>query len=267
MLPDPRRPPLALQRGAESCVNRHELACFRLFLCPSAVLKLLKMAKGMRALLDTVMQALPQVNAGPAGGGASPRQRGAKTEASLDRGRPLKDLCAPAEYLTGLLSDKHRDPEMSHSLLFLPLCSTPDRHMNGVSVSQRKKEKKQGRKTVFVLEGLRAASRIWEEVKTPAKCAAVLFLLPGLLFRGKEPLHNTCSDNDRSRATRRVSDSSSRWIEPLPVTVRAAFFWGGGKVQRSVYPSVSLRRWEISVFSSCCSSSSMPRWEWSSLAN
>lgn len=39
------------------------LACFRLSpLCPSAVLKLLKMAKGMRALLDTVMQALPQVN-------------------------------------------------------------------------------------------------------------------------------------------------------------------------------------------------------------
>lgn len=38
------------------------LACFRLFPCPSAVLKLLKMAKGMRALLDTVMQALPQVN-------------------------------------------------------------------------------------------------------------------------------------------------------------------------------------------------------------
>lgn len=38
------------------------LACVRLFPCPSAVLKLLKMAKGMRALLDTVMQALPQVN-------------------------------------------------------------------------------------------------------------------------------------------------------------------------------------------------------------
>lgn len=31
-------------------------------LLPSAVLKLLKMATGMRALLDTVMQALPQVN-------------------------------------------------------------------------------------------------------------------------------------------------------------------------------------------------------------
>lgn len=30
-------------------------------LCCSAVLKLLKMATGMRALLDTVMQALPQV--------------------------------------------------------------------------------------------------------------------------------------------------------------------------------------------------------------
>lgn len=38
------------------------LACFRLYPCLSAVLKLLKMAKGMRALLDTVMQALPQVN-------------------------------------------------------------------------------------------------------------------------------------------------------------------------------------------------------------
>lgn len=32
-----------------------------LLFCPSAVLKLLKMATGMRALLDTVMQALPQV--------------------------------------------------------------------------------------------------------------------------------------------------------------------------------------------------------------
>ena len=31
------------------------------FLSLSAVLKLLKMAKGIRALLDTVMQALPQV--------------------------------------------------------------------------------------------------------------------------------------------------------------------------------------------------------------
>lgn len=76
MLPDPRRPPLALQRGAESRVNRHELAPFRLFLCPSAVLKLLKMAKGMRALLDTVMQALPQVNAGPAGGKGRRHRRG-----------------------------------------------------------------------------------------------------------------------------------------------------------------------------------------------
>ena len=32
-----------------------------IFLSLSAVLKLLKMAKGIRALLDTVMQALPQV--------------------------------------------------------------------------------------------------------------------------------------------------------------------------------------------------------------
>lgn len=31
-------------------------------MCVSAVLKLLKMAVGMRALLDTVMQALPQVH-------------------------------------------------------------------------------------------------------------------------------------------------------------------------------------------------------------
>lgn len=81
------------------------------------------MAKGMRALLDTVMQALPQVNEGR-------RHRrgnaGAKTEAWLDRGRPLKDLCAPAESLTALVSNKHRDPEVSHGLLFLLLCSTPD---------------------------------------------------------------------------------------------------------------------------------------------
>ena len=33
---------------------------YEIFLC-TAVLKLLKMAKGIRALLDTVMQALPQV--------------------------------------------------------------------------------------------------------------------------------------------------------------------------------------------------------------
>lgn len=45
-------------REGELC----RLACFRLFPFCSAVLKLLKMAKGMRALLDTVMQALPQVN-------------------------------------------------------------------------------------------------------------------------------------------------------------------------------------------------------------
>lgn len=33
--------------------------------CPVSVLKLLKMATGMRALLDTVIQALPQVTHGP----------------------------------------------------------------------------------------------------------------------------------------------------------------------------------------------------------
>lgn len=76
MLPDPRRPPLALQR------KPHKLAGFSLFLCPSAVLKLLKMAKGMRALLDTVMQALPQVKRHRRGN-TGQRQRLLLTEADL----------------------------------------------------------------------------------------------------------------------------------------------------------------------------------------
>lgn len=55
------------------------------------MLKLLKMAKGMRALLDTVMQALPQVNVAPEGCRCLCSNINAR--ASFERGRPLKDLC------------------------------------------------------------------------------------------------------------------------------------------------------------------------------
>lgn len=61
------------------------------------------MAKGMRALLDTVMQALPQVNVDPGGvcvwGGGVVYLHRAKS--LLDRGRPLKDLRMSVEYFKG----------------------------------------------------------------------------------------------------------------------------------------------------------------------
>lgn len=154
---------------------------------------------------------------GPRGGPPpSPRQHGAKTEALLDRGRPLKDLCAPAEYLTGLVSNKNSAPEMSHSVLFLRLCSTPDLHMNCASFSQRKK--KQRRKTVFVLEGSFSSS--------PAFCSAV------------KSRCTTRALATTSGVTQCVSDSS-RWIEPLRVTVGAAFFGGRESSEKCLPFSVS----------------------------
>lgn len=68
LLPAVAAPLPVLWYSAESLkvLLHSEISCWTCC-CVSAVLKLLKMATGMRALLDTVMQALPQVDTDSAG--------------------------------------------------------------------------------------------------------------------------------------------------------------------------------------------------------
>lgn len=58
---------LRITRGRHAAMHKHnntEDIWLTLAFCNVSVLKLLKMATGMRALLDTVIQALPQVRGG-----------------------------------------------------------------------------------------------------------------------------------------------------------------------------------------------------------
>lgn len=79
---------------------RHFAVC----LCVAAVLKLLKMAVGMRALLDTVMQALPQVQCDPVQSPSSGRLPFSSLNFTSKRCFLFGLPCSPVFHPTELLS-------------------------------------------------------------------------------------------------------------------------------------------------------------------